>query len=143
MNIEDILSEWKIDGDIDKTELGDESLKKAKLHHKYYQILIKERLKLRKLESELKTLKLEKYEYFTQGASKEHIDKGWKPLNKIIIKSEIPLYMDSDQDVILKNLIISQQQEKVDLVMDILKVIHNRGYDVKNAIEWQRFTMGG
>jgi hypothetical protein len=143
MNIEDILSEWKADGNIDKTELGDEALKKAKLHHKYYQILITERLKLKKLDSELKILKLEKYEYYTQGASQEHIEKGWKPLSKIIIKSEIPLYMDSDADIIRKNLIISQQQEKVDLIMDILKVIHNRGYDVKNALEWQRFTMGG
>jgi hypothetical protein len=143
MTIEDILSEWKSDGNIDKTELGDESLKKAKLHHKYYEILVKQRLRLRKLESELKNLKLEKYEYFTQGASEEHIKRGWKPLPKIIIKSEVSMYIDGDEDIIEKTLNVAYQQEKVDLIMDILKVIHNRGFDVKNAIEWQRFTMGG
>jgi hypothetical protein len=143
MDIEEILSQWKIDGVIDKTELGDESIKKAKLHHKYYEILIKERLKLKKLDSQLRSLKFEKYEYFTQGASEEHIQKGWKPLRKIIIKSEVSMYMDADEDIINMNLCISEQQEKVDLLMDILKVIHNRGFDVRNAIEWQKFTMGG
>ena len=44
MNIDEIMSEWKTDSEIDVTELADESIKIAKLHQKYYEYLIKEKL---------------------------------------------------------------------------------------------------
>lgn len=143
MTIDDILKLWQEDSNVDKTELGNENLKIPKLHHKYYSILTNERLRLKKLESEYKQLKLDKYEYFSQGASEEHIEKGWKPLNKIIIKTEVPMYMDADDQIIEMNLKISYQQEKIDMLIDILKMIHNRSFQLKNALEWQRFIMGG
>ncbi len=34
MNIDEIMSEWKTDSEIDVTELADESIKIAKLHQK-------------------------------------------------------------------------------------------------------------
>lgn len=143
MTIDDILKQWQEDSNIDKTELGDENIKIPKLHHKYYSILSNERLRLRKLESEYKQLKLEKYEYFSQGASQEHIEKGWKPLSKMIIKSEVPMYMEADDQIIEMNLKISYQQEKIDLLTDIMKMVHNRTFQLKNVQEWQRFIMGG
>lgn len=143
MTIDDILKLWKEDSNIDKTELGDESLKIPKLHHKYYSILINERLRLEKLESEYRKLKLDKYEYFSQGASDEHIAKGWKPLNKIILKTEIPMYMDADDQIIEINLKISYQQEKIDMLTDIMKMVHNRTFQLKNVQEWNKFIMGG
>ena len=60
MNIDDILNLWQEDVKIDRTELGDEALNIPKLHHKYYEIYVKERLTLRKFEAELKQLKLDK-----------------------------------------------------------------------------------
>jgi hypothetical protein len=35
------------------------------------------------------------------------------------------------------------QQEKVDLLESIIKSIHNRGYQLKTALDFLRFTMGG
>jgi len=61
MNIEEIMKLWEEDTNIDKTEIGDEAIKVPKLHSKYYNILIKEKLLLRKLEAEMKQLKLDKY----------------------------------------------------------------------------------
>ena len=37
MKIDEILNLWKEDCVIDKTEIGDEAIKIAKLHHKYFQ----------------------------------------------------------------------------------------------------------
>jgi hypothetical protein len=143
MNIEDILSSWNIDSKIDITELGSESIKIPKLHHKYYSIYIDERLKLRSLETKFKQLKLEKYEFYTQGPNEETLKKGWTlPAKGMILKSDIPLYMDADKDLIDLSLKVGIQQEKIDLLDSIIKSFHARGFNIKNAIEDIKFKMG-
>lgn len=143
MKLEEIFDQWKIDSEIDKTELGDEALKIAKLHHKYYQILVSERLLLRSHESEMKKLKLDKYEFFSQGPNEETQAKGWKlPAKGLILKADIPMYMDADDDIIKLSLKIGVQQEKIELLESIIRTLMNRGYNVKAAIEWQKFIMG-
>ncbi len=143
MKLEEIFDQWKIDSEIDKTELGDEALKIAKLHHKYYQILVSERLLLKSYESDMKRLKLDKYEFFSQGPNEETQAKGWKlPAKGLILKSDIPMYMDADEEIIKLSLKIGVQQEKIELVESIIRTLMNRGYNVKAAIEWQKFIMG-
>lgn len=144
MNIDDITELWKQDVNIDITELSKEALEIPKLHHKYYQILINEKMLLKKYEFEYKKLKLDKYEFYTQGPSEESIEKGWElPAKGIILKSDIPMYMDADEDLINLSLKMSYQQEKIDCLESIIKSIMNRGFLIKNAIDWQKFTMGG
>ena len=143
MNIDEIMVLWETDTKIDKTELGDESLNIPKLHSKYYNILIRERLSLRKLESELKQLKLDKYEILTQGPNEETRDKGWRlPPKGMVLKSDIPMYLDADQDMIDLGLKIGLQQEKIDFLESIIKTIINRNFVIRNGIDWQKFTMG-
>lgn len=144
MNIDDILNLWQEDVKIDRTELGDEALNIPKLHHKYYEIYVKERLILRKYEAELKQLKLDKYEFLTQGPNEETKDKGWRlPAKGMILKGDIPMYLEADQDIINLSLKIGLQQEKIELLDSIIKNIMNRNFVIKNAIDWNRFTMGG
>lgn len=143
MNIDEIMYEWKIDSEIDVTELADESIKIAKLHQKYYEYLIKEKLLFKKTESDLKILKLEKYEFYTQGHNEETLKKGWElPSKGMVIKSEIPMYLEGDKDIINLNLKMSYQQEKIDLLQSIIKSLNNRGYNIKSAIDWIKFTSG-
>lgn len=143
MNIDEIMSEWKTDSDIDVTELAYESIKIAKLHQKYYEYLIKEKLLFKKNESDLKLLRLEKYEFYTQGHNEETLKKGWElPSKGMVIKSEIPMYLEGDKDIINLNLKISYQQEKIDLLQSIIKSLNNRGYNIKSAIDWIKFTSG-
>lgn len=144
MKIEQIIELWDTDTNIDKTELGDESVKIPKLHHKYYQILIQERLLLRKYEADMKELKLQKYEFYKDGHTEETRSKGWElPAKGMILKSDIPMYMDADKDIINLSLKIGMQLEKIDMLDSIIKTIMNRGYVLKNAIDWYKFTMGG
>jgi len=143
MNIDEIMDLWEKDTKIDKTELGDESLNIPKLHSKYYNILIKERLILRKLESDMKILKLDKYEFLTQGPNEETRDKGWRlPPKGMVLKSDIPMYMEADKDVVELGLKIGLQQEKIDFLESIIKTIINRNFVIRNGIDWQKFTMG-
>lgn len=144
MNFESLFSEWEKDADIDKTDLANEALKIPKLHHKYYRLLVTEKSRLKKLESEYKKLRLEKTEFFTQGHDDETRTKGWKlPAKGIIIKSDIPMYLDADQDLIDVSLQIGIQQEKVEFLESIIKTLNNRGYIIKTAVDFIRFTMGG
>lgn len=143
MKLELIYEEWEKDSEIDMTELGNEAIKIPKLHHKYFQLYTNERMLLRKYEAEMKTLKLQKYEFYTQGPSKESQEKGWTlPSRGMILKQEMPMYMEGDQDLINLSLKIGIQQEKVELLESIIKSFTNRGFQIKSAIEWNKFTMG-
>jgi len=143
MKFEDIFAVWEKDSTIDRTELADESLKIPKLHHKYYTIFVAEKAALRKLEADMKKLKLDKHEFFTLGPNEETKDKGWRlPARGMILKADLPLYMEGDQDIIDLSLKIGMQQEKVEFLESILKTFQTRGYIIKNAIDFVKFSMG-
>lgn len=143
MKLEEILDLWKEDSKIDITEIGEEAANIAKLHHKYYQILVKERFALKTQELNMKKLKLDKHEFFTQGPNEETQDKGWKlPAKGLILKNDIPMYMDGDPDIIQLSLKIGYQQEKIELLDSIIKTIMNRGYNLKVILDWEKFKNG-
>ena len=144
MKIEEIRAEWDADAVIDKTEIGDESLKIPKLHAKYTRMLSDERLLLRKLESDLKVLKRDKYEFYTMGPTKEQKDLGWElPARGMVLKQDINIYMEADKQVVDLSLRVGMQQEKVELLDSVIRSIMNRGYQLKTALDFLKFTMGG
>lgn len=143
MKLDEIMTEWESDSKIDKSELALESLRIPELHHKYYKIFTHEALVLRKLKSDHDVLKFQKWEFYTQGPTKETKDQGWEfPAIGKIIKSEVELYMSADPDIIKSNLSIAHQTEKVQALESILKTIANRTFQIKNAIEFLKFTNG-
>lgn len=143
MKIDDIYDEWEKDSHIDRSELGDESLKIPKLHHKYFKIFTHERLTLRKYEAELKQLRLDKHEFYTLGPTEETHEKGWKlPPQGRILKSEVSNYIDADKDIVNLTLKVGIQQEKIELLQSIIKSLTNRGFNIKAAIDWEKFKVG-
>lgn len=143
MKLEEIYAEWDKDSNIDTTDLGNESIKIPSLHNKYFKVYTSEKLLLRKYEAEMKELKLEKYEFYTQGPSKDSVEKGWSmPARGMILKQEMPMYMEGDKELIAQSLKIGYQQEKIELLESIIKSLVNRGFQIKAAIDWHKFTMG-
>jgi hypothetical protein len=144
MKLEDIISHWEQDSHIDRLDLGEEILKIPQLHAKYYKIYLQEIMQLRKLETEFKVLKLDKFEFFTQGHTKESKDRGWElPSKGVLLKTDANNYIDADKDIIDIALKIGLQQEKVSMLESIIKSFINRGYNIKAAIEYERFRSGG
>lgn len=143
MKLESIFELWEQDSKINREILDAESLALSTLHHKYHKIYTNERLVLRRLESELKQLKLEKFEFYTQGPTKETMEKGWKlpPIGKII-RSDAGQYVDADPDIVELSLKIGIQHEKIELLESIIKSIMNRGFQIKNAIDFIKFQAG-
>lgn len=143
MKIETIMEEWEKDSDIDKTELGDAALKLAKLHHKYYRFLVNEKMILKTYESDMHVLKLDKYEFFTQGPNEETVKKCWAlPAKGLILKADIPMYMSADGEIINLSLRIGLQEEKIQALESIIRTLNSMGYNIKAAIDWQKFING-
>lgn len=143
MKLEEIHQLWADDCDINKMELGEESLKLPKLHSKYLNIMTTERMILKRLEEDRKELVKLKHDYYRGILPEEDLkENGWTPFQLSVLKSDIPMYLDADQDIIKLNLKIAAAQEKVDVLESIIRAITNRGYLIKNAIEWEKFKVG-
>ena len=143
MKLEEIQSLWEKDSVIDRSELGEESLKIPQLHSKYYKIYSEERMSLRKLEYQYNHLKKLKSSYYNGSMSEEELNEhGWEPNPLKILKSDIPMYIESDSDVITLQTKIDMQQEKVEFVESIIKSFTTRGYQIKSAIDWAKFQVG-
>jgi len=143
MKLEDIQDHWETDSKIDRTELGEESLKIPQLHSKYYKMYSAERLTLKKLNSDYKILYKTKYEYYNGSLSQEELEENnWDPQQLKLLKSDIPVYIDADLDLIKIKQRIEIQEEKLNFLESIIKSLTNRGFNVKAAIDWVKFTQG-
>lgn len=143
MTLDEIFKLWETDSTVNPSELGNAALDLAKLHHKYYSVFSRERLLLKKLDAEMKRLKLDKQEFYVDGPTEEQMALGWRlPPKGRILKSDVSNYLDADNDIIKMNLKIAYQQEKIDALESIIKMIHNRGFHIKSAIDFERFKVG-
>lgn len=143
MKLEDIHSLWNEDCNIVDDMLDEEALKIPRLHQKYYKIYSTERMLLAKLKADLIQLRQLKHDYYSGELAQEDLnEQGWEPFPKRVLKAELPRYIESDKDVINSTLKIAHQQEKVDMCDSIIKSLRDRGFLIKNAIDWRRFTNG-
>ena len=143
MKLDDIMDLWEADGHMDMTELSTESLKIPLLHHKYYKLFVQEGLIQKKYEQEFKSLYKVKYEYFMGVMDKASMEeRGWEPNPLKILKQDISIYMEGDSDLQLIQAKIDIQKQKVSFLESAIKTIANRGYLIKNVIDWERFKSG-
>jgi hypothetical protein len=140
MNIDEIQLLWEKDSKIDPDNLHHESLKIPLLHSKYYDIYNKIVL-LKKLEdNKYKILRKEKWMYYS-GKSDPEVYKN-NPFDHKVLKPDIDKYMDADEDIIKCLSKIDYYQIMISYLDSILKTILNRTYQIKNAIEYMKFTAG-
>lgn len=143
MRFDDIRKMVEKDMVIDDSELDLESLKIPQLHNKYLNLFHDERILLRKLEVNRRELIRDKWEYYSGKMSEEELnERGWQPFQLKVLKQDLDMYIQSDPDVTTIDDRITLQKEKVDYLASIVKSISGRGWEIKNAIEWRRFTSG-
>lgn len=143
MNIEAIKELAERELTIDPTELGDESIRIPKIHGKFLNIFHDESLVLRKLENDWRTLRKQKWEYYSGKMSQDELKAlGWEPFAHRILRQDLDIYMDADPDLTKLNARIELQKAKVDYLDSTLKGINNRQWMIRNAIEWKKFLSG-
>ncbi len=143
MKFDQIQHLWETDCKIDRTELGAESLKIPQLHSKYFKIYNEEKARLISLQHEYNRLFRLKYEYYAGTISEEVLrERGWEPQPLKILRQDIPMYLDSDNEVATAKQKIEIQKQKLEYLESIIKSLSNRGYQIKSAIDWVKFTQG-
>ena len=143
MKLEDIQELWHRDSEIDYTELGTESIRIPLIHDKYLKIFTDERIRLKGVEFELSKMVRTKTEYYSGKMSQEELERhGWEQYLGRLLKNEIANYIESDDDVIKLKQQLVILQEKITYLDSVIKMINNRGFQIKNALDWLKFSHG-
>ena len=132
---------WEKDAKIDRDNLHDESLNIPSLHAKYFQIYNTIFLLRKKAEQQRKNIRHERYEYFSGKADPDVYIQNPFP-KKIRDKDTMTKYLDADEKLSNASLKIEYYDTMLTYLESILKVIQNRTYQIKNAIEFMRFNAG-
>lgn len=143
MTINEIKAMVQSDLDIDETELGKECLKSPQLHNKYLCFLMDEKHNLNLMESILRTLEKDKWLYYTGKMSEEDLEKNkWEPFDLAIVRQDADLFINADKQYNDMAIKVNQQKEKVNYLENVVKIMSNRAWNIKSAIEWNKFTQG-
>ena len=140
ITLNDVQHEWTIDSKIDPELLDEESIKIPQLHSKYLKYLSDVKLLKIKKEMEYRVLLREKFEYYT-GKADEEVYKE-KPFDLKILKQDLSLYMDSDSEIQELSARINYYEEIMFFLEKVLHCLNNRGFQIKNSIDWQKFMQG-
>jgi acetone carboxylase gamma subunit len=140
MDLEQLQELVDKDLKINDTELDLEALKTPQLHNKYMKYLTKFKLMLSRADTEYNSLKREKWEYYTGKAPAEVY--ALKPFDLKILKTDIDKYLDSDEELQRQKQKVDYLQTTVDFLDRTIRQISNRGFLIKDAIDWRKFTSG-
>ena len=138
INLDKIQSMWQEDCKIDIDNMHEESIKVPQLHSKYHEILNNLILLRTKAQKIQKSVRHERYEYYSGKADPEVYEKEPFP-KKVRDKDALIRYMDADDRVSDANLKVEYYDVMINYTESILKQISNRTYQIKNSIEWHKF----
>lgn len=143
MNLDELKIIIKKDLDIDQTALDAESSRTPQIHNKYLVMYMDEKLKLKRMNSELSVLRRNKWLYYTGRMSQEELTQfGWEPFELNILKTEADEMIKSDADYIKAAEKVNFQEEKVNYLESVIKIIQNRQWQIRAMIDWLKFTQG-
>ena len=140
MNLDELKLDVHTDLKIDSEHLDTESLKNQEIKAKYLDVKSRYELLLFKAKGDYKRIYRDKWEYYGGKAdAKIYISK---PFDIKVLKTDLSVYITSDQDVIDAENKIGYLETVVDYIKGVIKSVDNRGWDIKNAIEWKKFEAG-
>ena len=141
VDLEQIQKMCEEDAKIDSDNLHNESLNIPSLHAKYFELYNSIFLLRKKAEQQRKNIRHSRYEYFSGKADPEVYVENPFP-KKIRDKDTMQKYLDADEKLSTSSLKIDYYDTMLVYLESILKVIQNRTYQIKNAIEFIRFQSG-
>ena len=143
MKLEEIQELWNRDREIDISELATESIRIPQIHDKYLKIYVDEKIKLRKLQLNLAKISKMKSDFYSGRMSQEELDRlEWQPFLVKVLKGEVNSYVESDDDIIKLKETIALMEEKINYIDSVIRMINNRGFQIKSAIDWIKYKDG-
>lgn len=144
MKLSELQEMWESDAKIDPLDLSNESLKIPRLHAKYLNVLSSLRLQIRKTESDYIRLKKAKQRFYKGEMTKAELESyEWNQyLGPKLLKAEMQETIDSDDDTIAILDKLEYLKTQHFQLESILKSLNGRSFDIRNAIEFQKWTQG-
>jgi len=140
MTLDELKAQVLLDLSVDNEHLDTESLKNQEIKAKYLDYKSRYELLLFKAKGDYKRLYREKWEYYGGKAdAKIYISK---PFDLKVLKTDLSVYITSDDEVIDAENKIGYLETVVDYIKGVIKSVDNRGWDIKNSIEWKKFEAG-
>ena len=140
MTLDELKSQVAQDLVVNDERLDTESLRNQELYSKYLQIKTNFELLLYRAKGDYKVLYREKWEYY--GGKADAKVYATKPFDLKVLKSDLSIYIESDEDIIKAEHKITYLETTVKYIDGVLRSIQSRGWDIKNAISWKSFEAG-
>ena len=140
MNLDELKLQVSQDLKVDDEHLDTESLKNQEIKATYLDHKSKFELLLFKAKGDYKRLYREKWEYY--GGKADAKIYASKPFDLKVLKTDLGVYISADEEIIDAENKIGYLETVVDYIKGVIKSVDNRGWDIKNAIEWKKFEAG-
>ena len=140
MTLDELKLQVSQDLKVDDEHLDTESLKNQEIKAKYLEHKSKFELLLFKAKGDYKRLYREKWEYY--GGKADAKVYATKPFDFKVLKTDLGVYISADEEIIDAENKIGYLETVVDYIKGVIKSVDNRGWDIKNAIEWKKFEAG-
>ena len=141
MDLEQIQEMWERDSKIDPDNLHDESLKIPQLHSKYYTVYNTITLLRERAREQFSKVRLERYNYYTGKATAEVYAEEPFPY-KVREKDAIQRHLEADDKMNKVDMKIKYYDIMLKFLEEVIRAVSNRTYQIKNAIEWNKFQAG-
>ena len=140
MTLDELKVQVANDLKVNDERLDTESLKNQELYAKYLEIKSNFELLMYKAKGDYKILYRDKWEYYGGKADPEVYKE--KPLDLKILKQDVPIYLEGDEELIESQHTVEYHKAMCDHAEKMCKMLNNRGFQIKNAIDWKRFMEG-
>ena len=141
MNLETLQEMWKKDSVIDTDLYCEESTKIPQLHMRYMEFHNTFSLMKKERELEMRRLIREKWLYY-KGKAPSKVYKEMPFDFKLTTKEEVNMFIESDEDICKLQYKIDYIEQIINFLEGVLRQIGNRNFQIKNAIEWEKFKNG-
>ena len=140
MNLDELKLQVQKDLKVDDEHLDTESLKNQEIKAKYLDHKSRYELLLFRAKGDYKRMYREKWEYY--GGKADAKIYATKPFDLKVLKTDLAVYITSDEEIINAENKVGYLETVVDYIKGVIKSVDNRGWDIKNAIEWKKFEAG-
>lgn len=141
-SLDELVSSWENDSQIDITEPGKEILRIPVLHSKYNKFLAMHNISAKKISAELAKLKKLKWMYYNGKMSKEDLQKfGWEQFS-FTLKSDISVYLEGDEDLAKLTYKKSYHEEAAKFCEYVMKELNSRTFQLREYMTHERFIQG-
>ena len=140
MTLDELKLQVQRDLKVDNEHLDTESLKNQEIKANYLDYKSRYELLLYKAKGDYKRMYREKWEYY--GGKADAKIYATKPFDLKVLKTDLAVYISADEDMINAENKVGYLETVVDYIKGVIKSVDNRGWDIKNAIEWRKFEAG-